>query len=151
MADTLLCKGGRHGALTFIERAAFSAELPILLCSNLSSICIQRPFRDNFISVSWLLSTIYFPGVAVCCNILPLKRISSFGFNRNLSFFKAFNAFLNKSRFRGENVNIFARPKCLLVQQKKVGDDGGWHESRLCTTKVCHSAQSSIFEKSRSC
>ena len=96
-------RGGRHGALTFIERAAFSGELPILLCSNLSSICIQSPFRDNFISVSWLLSTIYFPGVAVCCNILPLKRISSFGFNRNLSFFKAFNAFLNKSRRKCED------------------------------------------------
>ena len=67
-------RGGRHGALTFIERDAFSGELPILLCSNLSSICIQRPFRDNFISVPCLLSAIYFPGVAVCCNILPWKE-----------------------------------------------------------------------------
>ena len=32
---------GRHGALTFIESAAFWGELPILLCSNLSSICIH--------------------------------------------------------------------------------------------------------------
>ena len=140
-------RGGRHGALTFIERAAFSAELPILLCSNLSSICIQSPFRDNFISVSWLLSTIYFPGVAVCCNILPLWKefLSSASTGTFLSS-KPLMHFWTKV---GENVKIFARPKCLLVQQKKVGDDGGWHESRLCTTKVCHSAQSSIFEKAR--
>ena len=76
----------------------------------------------------------YFPGVARLSNIFPWKRISSFDFTRNLSL-EAFNAFLNKSRFGRENVRVFCSSEMSFGMQKKAGDDGGWHERQLCTTK----------------
>ena len=79
MTFTLECRtrfcarGGRHGALTFIESAAFWGEVPILLCSNLSSICIHG--HSGTISfLSCLLSAIYFPGVAVVATFSPEKN-----------------------------------------------------------------------------
>ena len=145
-----MCKGGSPRGINFYrERRIFGTSF-LFFYVLIYHLFVFTAIRGQFHFCLLPFKRHLFSGRSSMLQHFTLKRISSFDFNRNLSF-KAFNAFLNKSRFRGENVKIFARPKCLLVQQKKVGDDGGWHESRLCTTKVCHSAQSSIFEKARSC